>query len=334
MPSLQLHIVGFPYRKDIAGHVSEFLAEAPGRDMTVRVQRDNEADTLAVRAFDWQGRHVGFVSKDDLPQAWGALQASGRKSLRGRIVSTDIEHPCAIFECFVPEGYAPVAELYPQQPFLEWHYNGPVLDYPEELDALDYMMDEIDDRLSEQQEWDGDDLGNFQLLMQRFLRNSLFDISGEMDAYRRRLITRCRQTGMAELEALADELSMAGGRTGRETSGGCVLEYWMGVIAAEPMSSPLLVRQHLYDVEAIEAELKQFPDEMYYEWQHNRSHFVSKLYYKHIPREVLWQFVSGIAFVEMKKGMAAQAEKAEVDKKPINVIMTGEHAKYIENSKA
>ena len=30
MSILQLHIVGIPYRKDIAGHVSEFLAEVPG----------------------------------------------------------------------------------------------------------------------------------------------------------------------------------------------------------------------------------------------------------------------------------------------------------------
>ena len=74
MPALQLHIVGFPYRKDIEGCVREFLTEAPGRCMTVRVQRDNEADSRAVRAFDWQGRHVGYVSKNDLPQAWRYLQ--------------------------------------------------------------------------------------------------------------------------------------------------------------------------------------------------------------------------------------------------------------------
>ncbi len=71
MSILQLHIVGIPYRKDIAGHVSEFLAEVPGHVMTLRPHQGNDHDKLAVRAFDWQGRFVGFVSHNDLPEAWG-----------------------------------------------------------------------------------------------------------------------------------------------------------------------------------------------------------------------------------------------------------------------
>ena len=62
MQSLKLHIVGFPYRKNIEGHVSEFLSDAPGHGMTLRPQRNNEVDVHAIRAYDWEGRHVGFVS--------------------------------------------------------------------------------------------------------------------------------------------------------------------------------------------------------------------------------------------------------------------------------
>ena len=69
MNVILLHIVGFPYRKDIEGHVSEFLAEAPGHAMTLRPHQGNSHDKLAVRAFDWLGRFVGFVSQKDLPQA-------------------------------------------------------------------------------------------------------------------------------------------------------------------------------------------------------------------------------------------------------------------------
>ena len=98
MDVIQLHIVGFPYRKDIEGHVSEFLAEAPGHAMTLRPHPGNAHDKQAIRAFDWQGRFVGFVSQRDLPVAWGALRSSGSQSLRGMIVSTNIEHPCALFE--------------------------------------------------------------------------------------------------------------------------------------------------------------------------------------------------------------------------------------------
>ena len=89
MSVIQLHIVGFPYRKDIAGHVSEFLAEAPGHAMTLRPHQGNSHDKLAVRAFDWLGRFVGFVSQEDLPKAWCARQEIGveqtlRKVCRNR----------------------------------------------------------------------------------------------------------------------------------------------------------------------------------------------------------------------------------------------------------
>ena len=88
MSVIQLHIVGFPYRKDIAGHVSEFLAEVPGHIMTLRPHQGNDHDKLAVRAFDWLGRFVGFVSQEDLPKAWGALRSSGHQSLRGDVTGT------------------------------------------------------------------------------------------------------------------------------------------------------------------------------------------------------------------------------------------------------
>ena len=88
MSVIQLHIVGIPYRKDIAGHVSEFLAEAPGHAMTIRPQNGNDHDKTAIRAYDWQGRFVGFVSQKDLPIAWGAFRDSGKKSLRGMRLST------------------------------------------------------------------------------------------------------------------------------------------------------------------------------------------------------------------------------------------------------
>ena len=77
MSTIQLHIVGFPYRKDIEGHVSEFLADAPGHAMTLRPHSGNDHDKNAIRAFDWQGRFVGYVSHKDLPVAWGALRSSG-----------------------------------------------------------------------------------------------------------------------------------------------------------------------------------------------------------------------------------------------------------------
>ncbi len=307
MSVLHLHIVGMPYRKDIEGHVTEFLEEAPRRSMTVRVQRDNEVDSHAIRAYDWEGRHVGYVSRADLPVAWGALRACGRQSLRGMVVSTNVEHPCAVFECSVPCSYEPAYNLYSQQPFLEWHYSGPMLDYPDVLDKLEYMCDEIPDRLAESAEWCDSDLLAFRSLVARYACNSLYDISAEGSACRQRIVCSLKQADIDELSGEVAELEMAVGRTGREAAYGSVLRFWMQMIQSQETTRRLLVVRHDYDVNEIECQLKSFPHMLYYEWLANRERFVPKVLYACIPREVLWRFVSGIAFVELEKQLSASA---------------------------
>ena len=312
MSILQLHIVGIPYRKDIAGHVSEFLAEVPGHVMTLRPHQGNDHDKLAVRAFDWQGRFVGFVSHNDLPEAWGALHSSGHQSLRGMVVSSNIEHPCALFECKIPEYDGPVTTLYPQKPFLDWTYSGPILNLPDELDNTDYMMGEIDDRWAERQAWSDEDLHDFVMLTERFARCSKYDISSEMNDYRRRLIVALRDSKLEALNDVTEELGMASGRTGRETMGGEVLDFWMRQMQSTDTIRQLAVRRHEYDVTAVEHELEQFPDSMYYVWKENRDLFVSKILYLHIPRETLWRLVSGIAYVEMVRPTARRIDISAV----------------------
>lgn len=314
MNVIQLHIVGFPYRKDIEGHVSEFLAEAPGHAMTLRPHQGNSHDKLAVRAFDWLGRFVGFVSQKDLPKAWGALRSSGHQSLRGIVVSSNIEHPCALFECVVPEYDGPITTLYPQKPFLDWPYSGPILNLPDELDNIDYMMGEIDDRLAERQEWSDEDLHDFVRLTARFAQCSKYDISAEMNNYRRRLIVELRDSKLDGLNEVTEELEMAFGRTGRETMRGEVLDFWMNQMQSTGTIRQLAVHRHEYDVTAVEHELEQFPESMYYVWKENRDLFVSKILYLHIPREALWRLVSGIAYVEMVRPTARCIDISAVSK--------------------
>lgn len=314
MNIIQLHIVGFPYRKDIEGHVSEFLAEAPRHAMTLRPHLGNDHDKLAIRAFDWLGRFVGYVSQNDLPVAWGALRSGGSQSLRGMIVSSNIEHPCALFECVVRDYAGPATTLYPQRPFLDWQYSGPILNLPDELDNLDYMMDEIRDRLAEQHEWSDEDLHDFTVLVERFAKCSKYDISAEMNDYRRSLISKLRDSKIEELNEVTEELEMAFGRTGRETMGGEVLDFWMHQMQSKETMRQLMVHRREYDAAVIERELEQFPESMYYVWKENRDLFVSKILYMHIPREALWRFVSGIAYVEMAKPVARRIDITAVSK--------------------
>lgn len=331
MSIIQLNIVGVPYRKDLYGHVSEFLAEAPGHAMTLRPESANDNDKVAVRAYDWLGRHVGYVSYNLLPIAWGALRCTEHFKLRGLIVSSNIKHPCITFECSVPGYKGPATDLYPQKIFLEWKYTGPVLDVPEEFDNLVYMRDEIMDRLGERDDWDDEAQANFIALVKRFADYLKYDISGEMSDYRQHLIQKLEDIGRYEFQEIIDELTMSVGRTGRETSCGSVLDFWKEQMQSADTRKHLMVHQQEYDAERVEKELEAFPESMYFEWMANPELFVSKLYYRHIPRDVIWRFVSGIAFVEMKHAIAKKAEEEKAKREKRNVIMTGDNASYIEN---
>ena len=295
----RIHIVALPYC-EVSECLGEFLAEAEGRAMTLRPDPANEFDANAVSAYDWQGRHVGYVASHDLKEAWQALRGSGRQSLRGRVAEVNSVHNCLLFECGV-ETLGEVDDLYPVASYLEWTYTGPRLKPTQEMVTLDYMMDEIGERLDEYEGWGDEDWENFSTLMLRFCRLSRYDLSGEMSDFRRRLCLRLMDMDKERFRELTEELRMAFGRAGRESQGGEVLSYWMRLISEPKTIKPLLAYRHEYDVDKVRRELETFPESMFEEWLENREQFVTKLLYMHIPREVLWQLVSGIAFVEASK---------------------------------
>jgi hypothetical protein len=176
-----------------------------------------------------------------------------------------------------------------------------VLKATQELVTLDYMMDEISERLDEYEGWSDEDLEDFERLTTRFCQLSRYDLSGEMSDYRRRLCLRLMSLDGSRFSGLVEELKMAFGRTGREAHGGEVLGYWMRIISEPKTIKPLLVCRHEYDADKVRRELEAFPESMFEQWQEDRERFVVMLFYMHIPRRVLWQLVSGIAFCEAVK---------------------------------
>ena len=310
MPSVKLHIVALPYY-EARECLSEFLAEAQGRAMTLRPDPANDVDEHAICAYDWQGRHVGFVARHDLEDALQTLRGSGRRSLRGHICEVIADHKCVVFECNV-KTLGDVVSLYPEAHYLEWNYTGPVLNPTQEMATLDYMMDEIRERLDERESWSDAELDDFVALCMRFCSLSKYDLSGEMSDYRHHLYLRLIETKDERLCPLVSELKMTYGRAGRESHGGDVMDYWMRVLSDIKIVRPLLVHWQEYDLENIHKQLLQFPGAMYEEWLENRDSFVTKLLYMHIPREVLWKFISGIAFHDtMTARIKAREEEAQ-----------------------
>jgi len=287
---------------------------------------------MAIRALDWLGRMVGYVGSSDLPDAWRTLNASGRRSLRGRVCSVDVEHPCLLVHCEV-ETINEQEEVFQQARFKDWTYTGPVLKPTKEMMTLEYMVDELYERLGERKDWSQADRDNFVALTMKFCQLSVYDLSGDMDNYRRILSQQLTETADEVLIKLEREVRMASARCGRETNGGKVLDYWMKVLT-EPKTMKSMMVYKDYDLEELRRQLEAFPEPMFREWHEDRDHFVGRLLYLRIPRQVLWQLVSGIAFYETMTArkpadepLAATAATAdEPDKKPlVNTVLKRNH---------
>ena len=296
MKKKELRIVALPYY-EVGASLDGFMSEAPGRAMTLRPEPTNVVDAHAIRAYDWQGRHVGYVAHHSQQLAWLLLRGSGRHSLRGTVTDVDKVHKCVIFECSV-ETVGEVQELYPPGPFLDWTYTGPVLKPTPERSKLEYMTEELCERLDERASWNDRQQEDFAVLMEQFCQLSQYDLSAEMADYRRRLFLRLKGTGHSELSRLADELQMSVGRMGRSLNGGDVHHYWMNILTATDNASGLMPSCKGYDAEEVRAQLEEFPEGLYDVWLLNRGQFIQRVLYMHIPYDVLWKLVSGIAFVE------------------------------------
>ena len=294
MVTHQLHIVGLPYG-DVGDCMDEFLGQAVGKVVTLRPQPTNEVDARAIRAYDWIGRHVGYVANAELPKAWSILTSLDSHSVRGRTAVVDKEHHCMVVECAAEVSDEP-AELYPQADFLSWNYDGPVLPKTDEQDRLEFLMDEIQDRLKERDEWNDEDMDDFCQLVQRFIELSKFDLSAEMSDYRVRLSDTLRSM---DIDDLSGELDREASHAGRESRCGEVLEYWMEVLSKPAIAHRMMAHVGEYNRDVVKQQLESFPQGMYQEWLADRQYFVSRLLYNHIPRKVLWNFVSGIVFVSL-----------------------------------
>ena len=305
MATFDLHIVALPYldlkpwfEASDTERIAAFYDEAMGRTFTFRVSEANNVDVKAVIAYDWKGRRVGYVKDNERMMALAMMSHSGRKSLRGRVAVVNAEHKCLTVEV-QSDWDGKQFEMGLDETFLKWHYSGPMMKETEEMESLCFMMDEIDERLEEMELWTETDWADFHDLMENFCRVTKLDISAEMINYRKQLTRKLEEKGMKEL---AFKVELENGHAGSGSKAGDVKDYWLHLLTSQGKGSRLYAEREKYCVADIENELKEFPDNLYNTWVNKSDQFVSKAYYMHIPKQVLWGFLSGIAFVEMMRG--------------------------------
>lgn len=306
MSTFQLRIVGLPYH-EIAGCIEVFMGEALGKDVTLRAEHDNPVDPFAVVVYDWRGRQIGYVRSSQRGVAHEAFACVKRERLRTKIVETDTAHKSLLVERFVKDfngkGALPLVD------FSAWHYTGELLKRSRELKRLEAVADDIDDLLDAWPQWSDAEHEEFTCMVKQFCALSLLDISREMTQRRQAVAERIETLGVeveAEMLPSLERLgSVIGGQIGSEAM---TLERWLSMVADEEATKRLFSQVANDDVSKVIASLETFPAGLYRVWQNDRQHFLSRLYYASVPRCQLWQFLSGIVFVETAKRCTSSPE--------------------------
>ena len=289
-----LHIVALPHW-ELKDCLNEFYAEAMGQSITLMQDIANDVDDKAVIAYDWLGRHIGFVTRSERLMALEMLLQQGKNSLHAVVREMDTEHH-ALYVEVESDWDGKMYGLPLNNDYENWHYTGPRMKPTREMYNLHYMMSEIMYRLNDDEI---KDRVGFKGLMQRFCKFTKLDVTAEMADYRNQLKAKLRDKG---LDDFAKMVELENGHAGRESSNGDVKDYWLNMLTSQGRGSKLYAEREKHSVAEIERQLMEFPDNLYNTWVNNRDQFVSKVYYMHIPKQVLWGFLSGIAFVEMMRG--------------------------------
>lgn len=301
----RLHIVALPYH-DVKGCLSEFYAEAKGRYVKLRHEESNPYDSNAVMVFDWKIRRIGYVQSNECALTLEMMRLSGKGNLRALVTEVNSEHDCLTVEV-VSEWDGKQIGLPQNYDYEGWVYSGPAMLMAQRMDNLDFLTEDIDDSLDSIES--DDDADYFRALIENFCKLTKYDISAEMINYRKQLKRRLEDK---ELYEEAEMVGREDGHAGREVSEGNVKDEWIKMLTSHDKKSSLYAEREKYDVNEIRKQLKAFPYGLYEIWVNSPDQFVAKAYYMHIPRQVLWKFMSGIAFVEMmQKEVCSRAESVK-----------------------
>ena len=299
----RLHIVALPYH-DVKGCLDEFYAEAKGRYVKLRHEESNPYDSNAVMVFDWKIRRIGYVQSSECKLALEMMRLSGKGNLRALVTEVNSEHNCLTVEV-VSDWDGKQIALPQNYDYEGWVYSGPTMLKPQIMDEIYFEMNVMEDDIDSIMSADGADY--FRALIEKFCMHTKYDISAEMIDFRKQLKKRL------EDKELYEEAEMVGreeGHAGREVSDGEVRDFWMRILTSHDKKSSLYAEREKYDVNEIRKQLKAFPNGLYEIWVNSPDEFVSKAYYMHIPKLVLWKFMSGIAFVELMKREGCDKEES------------------------
>ncbi len=304
----QFHIVGMAHRRDLEGAaLPRFYAAVAGRWLMLRHDPDNTLDALAIAAYDWRCRHVGYVAHDELPLLWHLLAHSDTGHLRAQVESVSREHNS--LTCHVESDLC-VARL-PELQHVEapaWQWPGPRLPRTHQMRQYDVLHSAITEQLSRPQPWTPDEHTDTAYILEAYATAAALDISFEVRSEVATVATLLRRQGMHEWAARMSRItSQTGTRVG---PGGDVAAYWSDFATGSTADTAFTRRAMQLTDEEIDRAIQGLPLDLFHTWTDMPDAFFAYVYYHHIPRQLLLEICSLMAAMAVREGDAVGSATA------------------------
>lgn len=294
-------IAGFRYN-EVRECIPQFFSEALGRELTLRHNKSNNNDIYNVKASNWQDRTVGYVAKSMRIVVRALMQQKNTNRIRAKVVKADVKEQ-RLTLAIEGEDYLPIIDWETRMAYKKWVCNCPSIPIPKDLIECSELLEDITDLLDSYHCWNENIRKEFEYKLERFTQLSMFDLSRDMDRERQQLAERMKCIGMTEYEEQCRILINSATKTGGMLcSDGMVMKRWNQLLETHYDSLIMIQEYEHYKVEEVESSLRDFPCNLYEVWVTQRENFICRLRYDDIPRKKMWEFISGVMFVEVMTG--------------------------------
>ena len=313
MEKVRIDIVGMSHC-DVRNRWKEYAAEAVGKQFVLQPQPENLTDPYAVRVREGS-LHVGYVAATDVDAVYQALTGSSLQRLRGVVVESNEDPPVLTVECEV-ERVDWNHDPFDDSVYEGWRYDGIPL-MPQKLETLGDLVVDLEEALVSKNSTE-----ESLRLTKTLLKTHLYDASREMTRARYRIERLLAARPEPELQDLAAKLRQQKGMLMRHIYRDKVARYLFLHVPTELKCKGIEKFHYTYDnrLNELEAQLRDFPYQLYDKFQNDPVDFLREVYYKHIPRKPLFALLSGIVLMIMKGHVKIKQWGRDGNTEPIEII--------------
>lgn len=280
-------IVGIPhYIKE--QELEKFYNDIIGKEVSLFFDKENLYDPNAIKVLDASGFKIGYVNAKEVRQKIYSLVHQNHKVQYAKVICRSTEYSSSLIaemeSSFIPNS---LDDMEREQ--LAWTYSHLVLPTPEKwtslIDVMMLLLDKLGKEAVTTEEVQG--------LLERYQALAHYGFSKEFYESRTALAKKLKahpNPEVAQLERVMVEMSP---KIHNPAMHNAALEEIHKNLKSQ-ITNAFKEEIANYKLKEVVGELESFPHELY-KYRGKADVFATRVFYEHMPREVLLKFLSGVA---------------------------------------